>query len=125
MTVPAVFLGHVDAASRGDVAVLRELWEPEGVIEFPYASSLGTAGTLTGLDEITAYFSGLGLFAAFTVGDLVSWQIGDGQWLAEFHGSSTITATAAPYEQDYIVRFEISPRGRLSWLREYWDPTRL
>ena len=39
--------------------------------------------------------------------------------------SSPLTATGAPYEQDYIVRFGLSERGKLAWMREFWDPTRM
>jgi hypothetical protein len=79
---------------------------------------------LDGIDEIVDYFTGLGLFGAFTIGDVEIWPTGPEAWVLEMHASSTVLATGAPYEQDYVARFALAPDGRLTWMREYWDPTR-
>lgn len=123
-TVPDAYRRHVAAASAGDDAVLRELWHSDGVVEFPYAAHLGTPERLQGIDEIVDYFGGLGLFGEFIFGDIEGWPTGPGSWILEMHASSTVIATGAPYEQDYVARFSVDDTGRLTWMREYWDPTR-
>lgn len=123
--VPGVYLEHLAAAVSGDHAVLSRIWATDGVIEFPYAGSVGSATRLDGLEEIMGYFGGLGIFGEFVFGERRGWQLGGGHWLVEMHASSTILATGAPYEQDYVVRFRTGADGRLTWMREYWDPTRM
>jgi ketosteroid isomerase-like protein len=124
MSALETYLRHVRAAADGDATTLRELWVPDGVVEFPYAAHLGSPPRLDGIDEIVDYFTGLGLFGAFTIGDVEIWPTGPDAWVLEMHASSTVLATGAPYEQDYVARFALAPDGRLTWMREYWDPTR-
>jgi ketosteroid isomerase-like protein len=123
--VPDQYLTHIRAVTGGDVSALRELWEPDAVIEFPYARSVGSAERLTGIEEIVGYFDKFSALGEFTLSDVHAWQIGPLHWITEAHGSSVIVDTGKPYEQDYVVRFRLSERERLQWWREYWDPTRL
>lgn len=127
MNAPDVYRRHLEAAAIGDEASLREVWDAAGVVEFPYAPSLGSADRLDGIDRIVEYFAGLQLFGPFTFGTVEMWALDNARthWLAELHASSVILATGFPYEQDYVVRFELGSSGRLVWMREYWDPTRL
>ncbi|MGW5581804.1 nuclear transport factor 2 family protein [Micromonospora chokoriensis] len=123
--VPKAYAEHIQAAITGDAERLKAVWSHDGVVEFPYARTLGTPDRLDGITAITDYFAGLRLFNDFQVGPVAVWPLGEGHWLAEFHASSTKRATGALYEQDYIVRFHLGHDGRLTWLREYWDPARL
>lgn len=122
--LPAVYRRHLEAVTGGGVHLLREVWERDGVLDFPYAVSLGATSRLEGIEAIVAYFEQLTLFGAFTFSGARAARTSAEDWVAELHGSSTVLATGAPYEQDYVVRFGLSPRGRLVWMREYWDPTR-
>jgi ketosteroid isomerase-like protein len=122
--IPEPYLAHLKAVTHGEIEALRELWEPDGVIEFPYAGSVGSAERLSGVDEIVGYFGRLPMSREFTFRDTQAWRIDAAHWVVETHGSSFLPS-GKPYEQDYIVRFRTSPRGRLQWWREYWDPTRL
>jgi uncharacterized protein len=122
---PQIYLDHLAAATTGDGDALRRVWADDGVVEFPYAGSVGSAPRLNGVAEIVGYFGRLGLFGPFTFRDVNAWQVGSNEWFVELHGSSTITATGAAYEQDYVVRFTVAPSGRLAFMREYWDPTRI
>ena len=117
---------HLEASAVGDEATLREIWDADGVVEFPYAPAVGSPERLDGIDRIVEYFTGLQLFGQFTFGTIDVWPLGDARthWLAELHASSVVLATGRPYEQDYIVRFSLGSSGRLEWMREYWDPTR-
>lgn len=125
--VPQAYLDHLAAVTGTGTAALEQCWEPEGVLEFPYATSVGTAQRLEGLAAIKGYFSGLGTFGgdwAFT--DMHASKVeGGDEYVLEVHGSATVTETGSPYEQDYIVRFGLGPTGKLAWMREFWDPTRV
>lgn len=125
--VPQVYLDHLEAVTGSAPGALRALWEPDALLEFPYAASVGTAGRLEGIEAIVGYFDGLGLFGPFTFTALRAGRLeGDREeWVLEMHASSTLRATGAAYEQDYVVRFGLADSGRLAWMREYWDPTRL
>lgn len=105
---------------------MRAVWEPDGVLEFPYGESVGIPPRLEGIDAIVDYFSGLGVFGAWSFRDIRGSRVADSsEYVLEMHGSSTVKATDAPYEQDYVVRFGLSAAGKVAWMREFWDPTRL
>jgi ketosteroid isomerase-like protein len=125
--VPQIYRDHLAAITGPEPASVRRLWEPDGVLEFPYAASLfGAALRLEGVDAIVDYFDGPPRFADWTFRDLVAWKVeGAEEYVLEMHGSSVVVATGAAYEQDYLVRFGIGASGRLAWMREFWDPTRL
>lgn len=123
--VPQVYLDHLAAVTGPEPASVREQWEPDGVLEFPYAASVGTASRLDGVDAIVGYFDGLRVFGDWSFSEPIARRIeGEDEWLVELHGSATLVASGTPYEQDYVVRFGLGPSGRLAWMREFWDPTR-
>ena len=121
---PAAYESHLLGATRPDASLLRGVWEPGGVLEFPYAPAAGVR-RLDGVEAVCGYFTTLPLFGPFAFSGVQAWWLQDDGWLVELHGSSTVLATAAAYEQDYIVRFGLSGRGRIAWMREYWDAGRL
>lgn len=125
--VPQIYLDHLTAVTGPDPASLRDSWEPDGVLEFPYAVSLAPTTRFEGADAIADFFAGgAERFGPFEFSDMHAWQVADSDdYVLEMHGSSTVTATGAPYEQDYVVRFGLSERGKLAWMREFWDPTRM
>lgn len=124
-TVPEVYLEHVHAAAAAELDTLRRIWSPDGVLELPYAGGLGTPEVLRGLPAIESYFTDLDLFGPFEIETIEGWSTVPDEWILEMHARSTVLATGAPYEQDYVVRFRLDDAGRLVWMREYWDPTRL
>jgi ketosteroid isomerase-like protein len=124
--VPPAYLAHLAAVTGPDPRSVREHWERDGVLEFPYAGSVGSPGRLEGIDAIVGYFDGLRVFRDWSFRDTRAWRIaGADEYVLETHGAATIIATGAPYEQDYVVRLGLSPAGRLAWMREFWDPTRV
>ena len=127
-TAPQVYLDHLAAVTGGDAETLRAAWEPDGVLEFPYAGSLGGPERLEGVEAIVDRFTGAGPgpFGTWAFRDVRAWEVaGGGEYVLEMHGSSTLEPSGAPYEQDYVVRFGLAPGGRIAWMREFWDPTRL
>lgn len=125
--LPPVHRRHLQAAT-GDVSALVDIWEPDGTLEFPYAGSLGTPTRLVGIDAIIGYFAALTGWSDWEFSDEVVRRVAspdDGEeWVVEMHGSAA-TGDGGRYEQDYIVRFAVGSDGRIRWMREYWDPTRL
>lgn len=123
--IPPAYLDHLTAVTGPDPASVRASWEPDGVLEFPYAASVGSAGRLSGVDAIVGYFDGLRTFRDWSFDAMRAWRVeGADEYVLEMHGSAIVVATGSPYEQDYIVRFGLAPSGRLAWMREFWDPTR-
>lgn len=124
--VPQIYLDHLAAITGPEPASVRDAWRPDGVLEFPYATTIGGTPRLDGIDAIVGYFDGLTTFADWSFTDMRAWKVEEAdEHLVEVHGAATIVATGAPYEQDYIVRFGLAPDGRLQWMREFWDPTRI
>lgn len=125
-TIPPAYLAHLDAVTGPDPASVRQFWVPDGRLEFPYATSLGSPGLLEGVDAIVGYFDGLRTFRDWSFDGMRAWRIeGEAdEYVLETHGSAVVIATGKRYEQDYVVRFGLAPDGRLAWMREFWDPTR-
>ncbi len=124
--IPQIYLDHLDAVTGSDPAAIRQAWEPDGFLEFPYGASIGGPERLQGVEAIVDLFGGPPRFTDLTFSDMQAWAIAGGpDYVLEMHGSGTITATGASYEQDYIIRFGIADSGKLAWMREFWDPTRV
>lgn len=125
--VPQIYLDHLQAVTGADAAAIRDVWEADGYLEFPYGGSVGAPPRLDGVEAIVDLFAaGPARFEDLTFSGMQAWPIADSsEWVLEMHGSGKVAATGEPYEQDYIVRFAISEGGRLAWVREFWDPTRV
>lgn len=122
--VPPAFRAHL-AAVTGDAEALRDIWAPDGVLEFPYAAAVGARERLEGIDALLDYFGGARRFRDWSFTRFRAIASGDGRAFAvEFHGSATVLATGARYEQDYISVVTLDADGRIAAMREYWDPTR-
>src|ERR1700752_3439814 len=52
---PKVLVDHLEAITT-DPHRVRPIWAPGGVLEFPYARSLGLRDRLVGIEELVAYF---------------------------------------------------------------------
>jgi uncharacterized protein len=124
--LPPIHRAHLEAITGDAPATVRDVWEPDGVLEFPYAPADSPNRRLEGADAIVAYFDGPRRFRGWTFTDVRAGKLeGADEHVVELHGSATLIATGAPYEQDYVVRFAVAPSGRLAWMREYWNPAAL
>ena len=124
--LPAAFHGFLAGLAENDLSQVRGAWEPDGALEFPYAASAGAPAHLDGVEQIVAYLSDLQIFSDWSFSAIQGWKLEGSPhgFLAELQGSATVLATGAPYRQDYIIRFELGPSGRIARWREFWDPTR-
>jgi uncharacterized protein len=123
---PRILEDHLRAVTTGDGSELDELWQPDGVVEFPYAVALGKSTRLEGIEAIREYFGPPRIWSEWTFSELRGVVDPSGrEGFVEFHGSARIVETDQRYEQDYVVRFRIGDDGRLARWREYWDPTRV
>lgn len=125
--VPQIYADHLAAVTGGGPDAIRAAWEPDGVLEFPFGANVGAPTRLDGVEEIVEMFGRPAeRWSGFSFTNMRAWRIADAnEWVLEMHGSATTVETGEPYEQDYIIRFGIADSGRLAWMREFWDPTRV
>ncbi|AMP99526.1 hypothetical protein AY601_2640 [Pedobacter cryoconitis] len=115
-----ILLNLLNAFNKGTEAVLS-LFAPMATVEYPYARSLGSAYQLTmddyrkHLDNILGDMPDI-IFTGLTVYPL---NEPDSYW-AEFHGETTVPATGALYQQDYVVNFRLE-NGKFIYYKEYWN----
>ncbi|AKT41921.1 nuclear transport factor 2 family protein [Chondromyces crocatus] len=100
-----------------------ELFAEDGMVEFPYAGSLGSPGRLEGKAAIRRYFTeALKSFEGLEFTRRRKHLLHDPDLvIAEVHGSATITTTGRRYEQDYVMVLQ-TRAGKIVLYREYWDP---
>jgi ketosteroid isomerase-like protein len=121
---PQILVDHLDAITT-DPQRLRPIWAADGVLEFPYARSVGARERLVGIEELVAYFGPPRRFRDWSFGNFRTITSGSGTFAVEFTGTAVHLETGRPYEQDYITVVELAADGRIKRLREYWDPTRV
>jgi ketosteroid isomerase-like protein len=103
----------------------RNLVADDIVWELAYAPSLGHPARLSGKDAVighAAWF--VGAVEAFRFFDvrIHPFEDGDGA-VAELKGEGIIKSTGRVYRQEYVV-FLRAVSGKISFLREYFDPVR-
>jgi ketosteroid isomerase-like protein len=95
------------------------------VWELPYAPALGHPARLSGRDEVARHLSWfVGAVENFRFFDLRVHAFADPESaVAEVKAEGLITATKRIYRQDYVLFLQCSG-GKITFLREYFDPTR-
>jgi ketosteroid isomerase-like protein len=116
--------GHLHAVTQ-DAQRLRDVWAPDGVLEFPYATADMT-GRIEGVDALVAYFDGPRRWSGWTFSlvDAVE-DAARRVHVAEVHAEAVWTETGRPYVQDYVIWMTLDERGRIRSWREYWDKARV
>ena len=121
-SIAQVFAAHL-ALIGTDVKAWSDLLAEDAVVEFPYASALGSPSRLEGKVAIYNYMKN-------AVAQLQNWVFTDVReyqtlipdvLFAEFHGEAVFVATGQPYQQDYVVRLE-TKNEKIIHYREYWNP---
>jgi uncharacterized protein len=93
--------------------------------ELAYASALGHPARLSGRAEVVRHATWfLGAVENFRFFDLKVYPFADPEAaVAEVKGQGLIKSTGRVYHQDYVV-FLRSTGGKITFLREYFDPVR-
>lgn len=120
--IAQVFAAHL-ALIGTDVQAWSNLLAEDAIVEFPYASALGSPSRLEGKSAIYNHMKN-------AVAQLQNWVFTDVReyqtlipniLFAEFHGEAVFVATGQPYHQDYVVQLE-TKNGKIIHYREYWNP---
>lgn len=108
--------------STADLPTVMACFAEGAVIEYPYAPQVGPPARLQGKAAIEQYLRvALGMMPGLTftsprfAHDLTQ-QV---HWV-EVHGEAPVAATGRTYQQDYVMRFEMSD-GKIQHYREYWN----
>jgi uncharacterized protein len=116
--------GHLQAVTE-DAPRLRDVWAPDGVLEFPYAPAEMTS-RIEGVDALVAYFDGARRWGDWRF-ELVNAVEDPARRLhvAEIHAEAIWVETGKPYIQDYVIWMTLDEAGRITSWREYWDKSRV
>ena len=122
--LPRAMAAHL-AAVTGDAERLRDVWAPDGVLEFPYAPST-MPGRFEGVEALVDWFGGSKRWGDWTFTPVRVLASEDGLLhVAEVHATATVLATGGRYVQDYVIWMDTDTEGRITRWREYWDLGRL
>lgn len=124
MDLHPAMAGHLHAVTQ-DAQRLRDVWAPDGVLEFPYASADMTS-RIEGVDALVAFFDGARRWGDWRF-ELVN-AVEDFPrrlHVAEIHAEAIWTQTGKPYIQDYVIWMTLDEDGRITSWREYWDKSRV
>lgn len=97
----------------------------ELVWELPYAAGLGHPAKLTGRDEVLGHVGWfIGAVENFRFFDLhISAFADPSMAVAEVKAEGRIKTTGRLYQQDYVLFVRVK-NGKISFIREYFDPIR-
>jgi len=110
----------VDDNPRWQTLIADEL-----VWELPYASSIGHPHRLSGREAVVRHVTWfLGAVEKFRFSDVRVQALADGDAaIAEVKAEGLIKSTGRVYRQEYVV-FLRAGAGKITFLREYFDPVR-
>lgn len=110
----------VDDNPRWQTIIADEL-----VWELPYASSIGHPERLSGREAVVRHVTWfLGAVEKFRFSDVRVHALADGDAaIAEVKAEGLIKSTGRVYRQEYVV-FLRARAGKITFLREYFDPVR-
>ena len=125
MTIACALLQQHIQTLVDDNPQWQKLIADDIVWELTYASSLGHPARLSGREEVVRHASWfVGAVENFHFFDLAVHAFADPEGaVAEVKGEGLIKTTGRVYHQDYVV-FLRAARGKIAFLREYFDPVR-
>ena len=125
MTIACALLQQHIQTLVDDNAQWQKLIADEIVWELAYAPSLGHPARLSGREEAVRHATWfVGAVENFRFIDLAVHAFADPEGaVAEVKGEGLIKTTGRVYRQDYVV-FLRAARGKIAFLREYFDPVR-
>jgi uncharacterized protein len=121
-TAAQAFAAHLALIVK-DIQAWVNLFAEDAVIEFPYASALGSPERLKGKEAIYNYMKDVpAQMENLIFTNVREYQTSNHNILfAEVHGEATIVTTSRHYQQDYVMRLETQD-GKIVHYREYWNP---
>ena len=121
-TVAQIFSDYLRLICQ-DIPTWLELFAENAIVEFPYASALGSPQKLEGKFAIYNHMKDVqAKMQNLTFTNIQSHQMLNPNFLfAEVHGEATIVATGCHYQQDYVMQLE-TKEGKIIHYREYWNP---
>jgi len=125
MTIASDLLQRHFQTLVDDNAQWQTLIAEDLVWELPFAPALGHPARLTGREEVVHHVTWfLGAVENFRFFDLKVYPFADPEGaVAEVKAEGLIKLTGRIYHQDYVL-FLRATGGKISILREYFDPTR-
>ena len=125
MTIACALLQQHIQTLVDDNAQWQELIADDIVWELTYAPSLGHPARLSGREEAVRHATWfVGAVENFRFFDLAVHAFADPEGaVAEAKGEGLIKTTGRVYRQEYVV-FLRAARGKIAFLREYFDPVR-
>src|SRR6266850_4345185 len=125
MTIACALLQQHIQTLVDDNAQWQKLIADDIVWELTYGSSLGHPARLSGREEVARHATWfVGAVENFRFFDLAVHAFADPEGaVAEVKGEGLIKATGRIYRQDYVL-FLRSGGGKISFIREYFDPVR-
>jgi uncharacterized protein len=125
MTIACALLEQHIQTLVDDNAQWQKLIADDIVWELTYAPSLGHPARLSGREEVVRHATWfVGAVENFRFFDLAVHAFADPEGaVAEVKGAGLIKTTGRVYRQDYVVLLRAA-RGKIAFLREYFDPVR-
>jgi uncharacterized protein len=125
MTIACALLQQHIQTLVEDNAQWQRLIADDIVWELTYAPSLGHPSRLSGRDEVVRHATWfVGTVDRFRFFDLAVHAFADPEGaVAEVKGEGLIKTTGRVYRQDYVAFLRVV-RGKIAFLREYFDPVR-
>lgn len=115
------FRNHLKYLSGGDIKAWVELWEENGILEFPYGPS-GFPDKKTGKEELYDYMQSFPQHFDVQFTDLEFHETIDPELvIAEFKSVGKHRVTGNPYNQTYISIVETKD-GLITRYRDFWNP---
>lgn len=115
----------LDLLLAKDMDGVAELWAPDSVTEFPFATA-GAPTRLAGRDEVRDYLAGYpDVFDVTGFPSMLVHRTGDPATIvAEFTANGRTVRTGEPYEMTYISVITVRD-GAITMCRDYWSPVQV
>ncbi|MEZ0453698.1 nuclear transport factor 2 family protein [Sphingobacterium thalpophilum] len=97
------------------------LFHPDVVVEFPYASSLGTTPKMNFEEWYNYLKGGLPSMPNIKYDNIRVYQVDERTYWTEVYGETRIPTTGQLYQQNWVMHFTLKD-GLIDAYREYWDP---
>lgn len=109
-----------------DATKWRDLFDENAVMEFPYASAIGTAERLEGIIAIFGFVHGAALaqMSEPVLSNIRIQSINGENAVGEFELVTTIKTTGKIYEQKFVI-FVTSKNGKIVQAKEYFNPAQV